>query len=510
MGAAGDLDPSFGIDGKQTFPAGANDGTAQIGLQPGGGIVAGLTVGGDFAAIRVTPQGEIDPSFGNNGLAQVNLGGTETGGLAAVDQGGSIYLAGTVNLSAPTRFRYGLARLTPGGQLDTSFAGGTGSIVSRYEPLSASNADLGFGLGIAPDGKVLVSGDSEVRGNGVTDFAVVRVVPDSGPDPGFGGDGGTTFAVGNGTVDAFAADVTAQPDGKVILVGSSFGTSAFIVRFTAAGAPDTSFASGAAQVALPGMTDANSVLVQPDGKIVVVGGDNADAIVERLLPNGTPDSSFSGDGRAPVDFGATDGANDVALQPDGKILTAGSAVSGDAGDYGVARIQPNGSLDTTFANGGIARISVTAGDTGSTLALQPDGKIVVGGTSGSRVTPPLDGVASMIRLLGDPGGSAKGKCAGKKATVVGTNGKDKLKGTKKKDVISAGRGKDTVKGLAGNDFICGGKGKDKLVGGPGKDKLLGQQGNDKLLGGPGKDKLKGGPGKRDKLNGGPGKDSEKP
>jgi Ca2+-binding RTX toxin-like protein len=185
-------------------------------------------------------------------------------------------------------------------------------------------------------------------------------------------------------------------------------------------------------------------------------------------------------------------------------------VSGDDGDIGVARLQPNGSPDTTFGNGGIARVSVTPGDTGNTLALQPDGKIVVGGTSGSRVTPPFDGVLSLVRLQGDPGGSAKGKCAGKKATVVGTNGKDKLKGTKKKDVISAGRGKDTVKGLGGNDLICGGKGKDKLVGGPGKDKLLGQQGNDKLLGGPGKDTLKGGPGKKDKVNGGPGKDTEKP
>jgi hypothetical protein len=105
-----------------------------------------------------------------------------------------------------------------------------------------------------------------------------------------------------------------------------------------------------------------------------------------------------------------------------------------------------------------------------------------------------------------PGSPAAGRCAGKKATVVGTNGKDKLKGTKGRDVISAGGGNDTVRGLKGNDRICGGKGKDKIAGGPGRDKLRGGAGNDTLLGGPGRDKLKGGAGKKDRLNGGPGKD----
>jgi uncharacterized delta-60 repeat protein len=358
---------------------------------------------------------------------------------------------------------------------------------------------------------VLVAGESNALNAGRRDFAVARASADGTLDSGFGGDGGTTVKIGGGTGDdAEANDVAVQEDGKVLLGGSRFGTGVDVVRLSAGGSPDGSFANGAGQVSLPGMSQGGFLAIQPDGKLIVAGSDGVDAVVERLNPNGDPDSTFSGDGRAPVDFGATDAANDVALQPDGKIVIAGSAVSGDAGDIGVARLQPNGSLDTTFGNGGIARVNVTPGDLGNTLALQPDGKIVVGGTSGSRVTPPFDGVLSLVRLQGDPGGSAKGKCAGKKATVVGTNGKDKLKGTKKKDVISAGRGKDTVKGLGGNDLICGGKGKDKLLGGPGKDKLLGQQGNDKLLGGPGKDTLKGGPGKKDKLNGGPGKDSEKP
>lgn len=91
--------------------------------------------------------------------------------------------------------------------------------------------------------------------------------------------------------------------------------------------------------------------------------------------------------------------------------------------------------------------------------------------------------------------AAAAVCAGKTATITGTNGNDTLKGTPGADVIAGLGGNDVIKGLAGNDTICGGPGKDKLLGGSGNDKLLGQGGKDTLKGGPGKDKLKGGPGK---------------
>jgi Ca2+-binding RTX toxin-like protein len=98
------------------------------------------------------------------------------------------------------------------------------------------------------------------------------------------------------------------------------------------------------------------------------------------------------------------------------------------------------------------------------VALQPDGKIVVAGVGGAIPNSDL----AIARLQGDPGGSAaaNAKCAGTKATIIGTNAKDKLKGTRKRDVIVGLGGKDTIKGLKGNDLICGGKGKDRIFGGP--------------------------------------------
>jgi hypothetical protein len=90
---------------------------------------------------------------------------------------------------------------------------------------------------------------------------------------------------------------------------------------------------------------------------------------------------------------------------------------------------------------------------------------------------------------------AKGRCAHKKLTDVGSNHHDVIKGTKKRDVINGRGGPDKIIGLKGNDLLCGGKGKDKISGGPGKDRLFGQAGKDKLVGGAGKDGLLGGKGK---------------
>jgi subtilisin family serine protease len=88
-----------------------------------------------------------------------------------------------------------------------------------------------------------------------------------------------------------------------------------------------------------------------------------------------------------------------------------------------------------------------------------------------------------------------GTCAGRRATVLGSNGPDVLRGTPGADVILGLGGRDTLSGLKGPDRLCGGAGRDALLGGQGADRLLGQAGRDRLLGGPGKDRLKGGPGR---------------
>jgi uncharacterized delta-60 repeat protein len=278
----------------------------------------------------------------------------------------------------------------------------------------------------------------------------------------------------------------------------------------------------------------SAVIVQPDRKILVAGNALGSAMmtVTRLKTNGTPDTTFDGDGTATIDFGTlADACNDAVLQPDGKIVVAGyTSLSHDAAVY---RLNPNGSLDASFDGDGARGIDSGGEEYGNAVVLQPDGMVVVAGVTtvnddavvyrlqgdGPQGDPPPDPPA------GGPGGRSPRlpRCGGKPATIVGTSSRDVLRGTPRADVIvalgaddviSAGRGNDLVCGGAGRDRLDGGSGSDRLLGQPGGDRLLGRTGRDRLVGGAGNDRLLGGPGRdrlfgglgRDLLRGGPGRD----
>lgn len=505
IAAPGDLDPSFGSGGKSVVDLGGTEEVSGLLLQPDGKvIVTGSTnaLGTDrnlFAARLLVPQGSLDPSYGGGtGWSRVDLGGDDRGGEAALQPDGRIVLAGAIDSIEDD---YGVARLlNPEGTFDGSFGVG-----GRRNGL-LSGSDGASGMTLQPDGKIVFAGFYSSGPSGENWLIGRLQSPSALPDGSFGSGGYVTHDLGGSADEAY--DVLVQPDGKVLIAGArrdqgagfDFGA---VLRLNPGGTPDTGFGNSSEVRSLGQAIVA--LALQPDGKILAAGLDGGQMVVYRLLPNGGIDDTFGGgDGRSGA--GGFRTANELLVQPDGKIIVVGSAAFPNGEAFGIARLQPNGILDTTFGNGGKVTIdfgppNVYQPATG--VVQQPDGKIIVAGYS-------QQSNIDVARLQGDPGGSASSKCAGKKVTILGTNGKDKLRGTKKHDVISAGKGKDTVKGLKGNDLICGGKGKDKLVGGPGKDTLLGQQGNDKLFGGPGKDTLKGGPGRKDKLRGGAGKDVQKP
>ena len=273
-----------------------------------------------------------------------------------------------------------------------------------------------------------------------------------------------------------------------------------------------------------GNDSAHDVLVQPDGKIVLAGTGNpaGDFAVTRLNPDGSYDNSFDFDGTIGIDFGTGDSAEAVALQANGKIVLAGyTTEAGIAGDPATARLQPGGSLDTTFSTDGKLTLPIPDFALASGVALQADGRIVIGG--GASDAGNINMLAA--RFDGDsaasgggpgrtPGGGSGGggerersvpECAGKRATIVGTPQRDRLRGTRRSDVIVSLAGNDRIKGGKGNDRICAGAGNDRAAGGAGNDRLYGQGGKDKVSGGSGKDRMNGGAG-RDRCNGGSGKD----
>ena len=156
------------------------------------------------------------------------------------------------------------------------------------------------------------------------------------------------------------------------------------------GALDTTFGTGGKVTTAVGVADqSKAIAIQSNGKILVVGDNMADFEVVRYNTDGSLDTTFDTDGKVTTDIGTstTDTANAVAIQSDGKIIVAGSSggMAPNSGNFAVVRYNADGSLDTSFDNDGkvTTDIGTSTADSGSAVAIQSDGKIIVAGTSGS-------------------------------------------------------------------------------------------------------------------------------
>ena len=203
---------------------------------------------------------------------------------------------------------------------------------------------------VLPNGKLLVGGHS---GPETGNMQVARLHANGSLDKSFGTGGIATADFGG---DDFANAMARQPNGRILIAGLSRPTftsdrsTAVVARLRANGALDPDF-SGDGRVGL-GAGSLVDVLVQPDGKIVVAGRPVGDDFmtVTRLNTNGSIDQGFGGAGRAMIDIGPWDDLiGGVALDADGRIVVVGS-VQGNG--FGVARLNPDGSPDTTFGNAG--------------------------------------------------------------------------------------------------------------------------------------------------------------
>ena len=208
--------------------------------------------------------------------------------------------------------------------------------------LSGSFASSGRSTLIEPDGKLLVVGRS---GN---DFGLARYTADGALDESFSGDG--KLATDFSKRPDVARAVLVQTDGKILVAGQSGGDFA-LARYTQDGTLDQSF-DGDGRVTtdfIGGAEDGQSMVVQHDGKIIVVGRSRKNFALARYNSDGTLDNSFSRDGKQTTHFahGAAS-ARAAAVRPDGKILVAGR--SGKA--FALARYTPAGTLDLSFSHDG--------------------------------------------------------------------------------------------------------------------------------------------------------------
>jgi uncharacterized delta-60 repeat protein len=353
------------------------DGSLDAGFDPGSGadkivqclaLLAGgkILIGGDLTSYngthpgmfrRLNADGSSDGSF--------NPGSGANGGevrVCVLQPDGKIIIGG-----AFTGFngipRYGIARLNNDGSLDMGFDPGIGTVITTLDMPPGPV----YALALQPDGKVIIGG-AFITFNGIPRNRVARLNSDGSLDTSFDPGAGA-----NGTVSGMAL----QPDGKVLICGgftSYSGTSRNrIARLNADGSLDATFSPG---------TGANgnihALALQPDGKVVIGGafssynGSNRSRLA-RVNANGSIDTFINngaGSG-AGVDIRA------IAIQPDGKII-----IGGDFVDFGattrdrLVRLNSNGTLDGGF----IPTIS-SAGASGrvNSITLQPDGKVIIGG-----------------------------------------------------------------------------------------------------------------------------------
>jgi uncharacterized delta-60 repeat protein len=325
---------------------------------------------------RLLSAGDLDSTFGAGGRVITDFGGTNDLGrqVVAGPDGKVIVVGSTGSTSSTTRTNFALARYNSDGSLDTSFGDG-GKVVTDFN----SNFDLGLSLVIQPDGKVVAAG---VSGPSGTNFALARYNSDGTLDEGFGlnGTGKIISSIPSNTT----ASVGIQSSGRIVLGGTSNGNFA-VQRYTTSGILDSTFGINGTRITdLGGFDSLNSIAIQADGRIVAGGatGSSANVAVVRYTANGALDNTFNGNGRLITNFGGLlHSAQGVAVQSDGKIVAAGVVITNTFNEnIALLRLNSNGTLDTSFDGDGKVTTDFGGGDSAMSVLVQADGRIVAGGT----------------------------------------------------------------------------------------------------------------------------------
>jgi len=402
--APGDLDQTFGSGGI-VITRGSNFNTVDtavgMAIQPDGKIVVvgdgtlGVTTW-DFAVVRYNPDGSLDTSFGGTGIVHTPVGNSHDQATSvAIQADGKIVVAGIICNGVGNCSGLGtsiaVVRYNPNGSLDISF-NGTGIVVTSV----GGSRDGAFSLAIQTDGEIVVAGTSFHNPN--SDIAIVRYNPNGSLDTTFGGIG--KIIIPNGNNGGNTPSMQIQADGKVVVVGSSYNGSEYdfrLFRYQTDGSPDTSF-NGTGNV-ITSAVAATGLAIQPDGKMVVVGSSSDSNVssgfaVVRYNPNGSLDTSFGGTGKISVPIDGS--AASVGIQANGKIVVVCNGNNPVTG-FAVFRLNPNGSLDTTF--NGTGKVTTRLQGYVIALAIQADGKIVVAGGTDDQLYDFYDFV--VVRYQGD-------------------------------------------------------------------------------------------------------------
>jgi uncharacterized delta-60 repeat protein len=388
--APGSLDLTYGVQGKQIIPLGTGNSLGRaLAIQPDGkSIMAGIANNGastDFALLRLTTDGQPDLEFGDDGKVLTDFDSrTDIAEAIVLDDLNRIIVAGSVE--STDGFDFAVARYLPDGNLDGSFA------IDGFATTTVGVNGFCKAVAIQEDKKIVLGGYAINPLNSMNEFVMVRYRTDGVIDSTFDHDGivKTNMDIGSGVANAMLI----QPDGKIVLAGQVLNESTFaweigIARYNEDGSLDESWGDfGIVLTASPLVSHTiNAVALRGDQKIVV-GGFNGTApstnlfTVARYNTNGEIDKTFGTDGLVIDSYGAQDNQiNTLVIQPDGHILIAGTTLIGTADHLAIARITEDGAFDDTFGDDGVVVDAFGQNDGVETMALQQDGKLVIGGES---------------------------------------------------------------------------------------------------------------------------------
>ena len=368
--SAGQLDPTFGNGGivtDNTLP-----GASAVVVQSDGKVVEASQFLGHISVARFNADGSPDKSFGYFGRLTSDVAGVTKVADLALQSDGKIVIA-----FSEANGDFLLTRYNPNGSLDTTF-NHTGVVTTDFGADEEATA-----LTLTANGQIVAAGNSTISGRPFSQLALARYNPDGTLDATFGnngevlsGDVGHSYEI---------SDVAVGPDQKVVVVGVlvgrfGMGESFLVLRFNPNGSADGTTFDLPPRVSQPPL-GYNAVAIQSDGKIVAAGEPNAPLV--RYNTNGTLDGSFGNAGEidtvvgpnvSPVAF------RDVLLQPDGKIVAAGSFSTPEPHNFFLARYQTNGTPDPTFGTNGSV-----VGDQLARIAMGPGGTIVAVGGSVSQL-----------------------------------------------------------------------------------------------------------------------------
>ena len=356
--------------------------------------------------------GTLDPSFGVAGKTTIDFGfGDERASAVAIAPDGKIVVVGPDGAG-----NFGVARFLPNGKADATFSG-DGKASFDF----GGTIDVANGVVVQPDGKIVVVGATNAAGN--NDMAVLRVNVDGSADTTFGINGRTTIAYDIGGAKDDQATAVALPGagvnaaGNIIVVGfDQFAATDYdmaVVQLLPDGKLDTNFGLG-----FNGGKDffnfdigggfqdkAYAVTIQNNSTIVVAGSaqitaTDFDFAIVRVNLSGDFDLAFNKTGKLTIPFGtgaagvaSEDKATSLAIQPDGNIIVGGytQVAGGSNFDFAIARVVgADGTLDTSFDGDGKKTIAFDSGgavdDRVTGVQVQPDGKIVIAGYAQTSAT----------------------------------------------------------------------------------------------------------------------------